>query len=162
MADKPTIEQWMELCRGLSASRVGILLLGHDPSCDWRGITSKKEMGEAWLSERLRDRTKLEVKLRAEPRQTKEQKQERAEQKLIDKQVKRLDTYEAVHGIESEEMKTVLRQSLREVLEAYYGAIENERAEAKRRERNARAEAERLAKHALVVDKEIRRRGRTK
>ena len=164
--EKDLAAEFMELAKGLPARKVIRIMDQHMPGMSYVG-SSKKSMAEDYATGgacgiKLRDRNGLKKALKEAPRATPVDKKARARLRLIATKVKRLGTHEAVHGMRSKEMKALLLETDDDVLESYYGAIENERAEALRLERSARAEAKRLQSHSLVVDKEIRRRRRNK
>lgn len=163
MKEKELAAEFMEMCKGLPANTVARLMKGHIAG-SYNGCP-KKDMAEVWAKGgdhgcKLTNRRELARKLKAEPRQTKEQKAERARKRLVAKQVKRLDTYEAVHGIRSKSMQTMILEMDDDVLEAWYAAIERERILAQRRMQSAKSDMDEAQSKGLVVDKEIRRRRR--
>lgn len=163
--EKELRAEFMSLARGLAGHTVAKLMRQHI-AVDYMG-SPKKAMAEAWAKGidggcKLKDRRGLKKTLKEAPRPTKGEQAAKARKRLVAKKVKRLDTYEAVHGMRSKEMKAVLLEEDDDVLEAYYEAIEKERNEALLRAQNAKKTAERLQGGSLVVDKEIRRRRRNK
>lgn len=95
-----TIDEWMQLTKGLSAWKVALILIDHFPGCDWRG-TNKRDMGtDAWCTNQIIDRPGLVEKLRKEPRPDRNRiKRERTLKRKIESLLNRAEYVELEKGI---------------------------------------------------------------
>jgi hypothetical protein len=162
MKEKERAAEFMELAKGLPAHTVAKIMREHMRGVDYMG-SPKKHMAEGYAKKgeygtKLRDERGLKKKLKEAPRATKEEKDARARQRAIAKEVKKLDSYAAHHGMRSKAMHTVILETESDVLVAWGEQIRREITVATTRRDNAQKTIDRERARHEVLNLELHRR----